>query len=164
MPRSAGSAPTAASRTAATGTATATRPAAARAATTAAPAAATTATATAAPVLVRTARRPDDLGQQLLADRLVGHLAADEFLDIGQADGVLLAGEADGIALGARTRGAADAVHIVGGVLRQVEVEDMADIGEVQASRGDVGGDQHGELAIMELLQNAHALFLRNIA
>ena len=109
-------------------------------------------------------RRPGDLRQHVGADRLVRNFAADVFFDVRQRNGVFLAREADRIAFGARASGATDAVDVVCAVLRQVEVEDVTDFRNMQAARGDVGGDQHGELAIMELLQKAHALFLRNIA
>ena len=46
--------------------------------------------------------------------------------------------------------GAADAVDIVLGMDRHVEIEDMADVGNVEAARGDVGGDQELELAVAE--------------
>ena len=92
------------------------------------------------------------------------NLVADVGLDIGQRDRVLLATEADGVAVGAGARGAADAVHVVGRILRQVEIEHVADIGNVQAARGDVGGDQHRELALVELAQEAQPLGLRHVA
>ena len=38
--------------------------------------------------------------------------------------------------------GAPDAVDIIVGVMRYVEVEDVAGDGNVEAARGDVGGDQ----------------------
>ena len=38
--------------------------------------------------------------------------------------------------------GAADAVDIVVGVMRDVEIEDMADGGDIEAAGRDVGGDQ----------------------
>jgi hypothetical protein len=70
-------------------------------------------------------------------------MVADVALDVRQRDGVFLATEADGVAVGAGARGAADAMHVVFGIVRQVEIEHVADIGNVQAARGDVGGDQH---------------------
>ena len=45
-----------------------------------------------------------------------------------------------------------------------VEVHDVADGGHVDAARGDVGGDEHAELACFEALQRRGALRLRAIA
>ena len=53
---------------------------------------------------------------------------------------VTLAGEADRVALRAQARGAADAMHVVLGVERQVVVVDVRHAVDVQAARGDVGG------------------------
>src|SRR5580698_5229784 len=86
----------------------------------------TTASATAAAAAAAAARmrgaahrdaRDHALGEQLRGDRQEGDLVADVGLDVRKGHRVLLAGEADGIALGPGPRGAADAVHVVGGVL-----------------------------------------------
>ena len=77
---------------------------------------------------------------------------------------VALAGEADRVALGAQARGAADAVHVVLGVERQVVVVDVRHAVDVQAARGHVGGDQDFELAGLEFLQQRLALLLRHVA
>ena len=55
-------------------------------------------------------------------------------------------------------------MDVVGGILRQVEVEDMADIGDMQAARGDIGRDQHRKLAFVKFFHVAQALLLRHIA
>ena len=70
----------------------------------------------------------------------------DVTLDVGERNGVFLAAEADGVAVGAGARGTADAMHVVFGIVRQIEVEHVADIGDVQAARRHVGGDQHGDI------------------
>src|SRR6185295_17972077 len=90
-------------------------------------------------------RRLEFLGQQFWFDR--GHLdlVRDVVLDLGQRHGVFLAAEADRVALRAGARGAADAMHVVGGILRQVVVEHVTHVGDVQAARGDVRADQHRE-------------------
>ena len=46
--------------------------------------------------------------------------------------------------------GAADAVDVILGVDRHVEVEDVADVRDVEAARGDVRGDQQLQLAVAE--------------
>src|SRR3546814_2935711 len=61
-------------------------------------------------------------------------------------------------------RGAADAMDVVLGVERQVIVVDVLHAVDVQAARGDVGGDQDFELAGLELLQQRLALLLRHVA
>src|SRR5690606_26437697 len=87
----------------------------------------------------RLARQRD---QQVLGHRLGRDLLLDVGLDVRQAHRVALAGEADRVALGAQARGAADAVHVVLGVERQVVVVDVLHAVDVQAARGHVGGDQ----------------------
>src|SRR5437016_10006622 len=102
-------------------------------------------------------------GEELRGDRGEGNLVADITLDLRERHGVLLAGEADGIALGAGAGGATDAVHVVGRVLRQVEVEHVTDIRDVQAAGGHVGRDQDCEFAVVEIAQEAQALVPRHI-
>src|SRR5690606_9348551 len=80
--------------------------------------------------------------QQFRGHRLDRDLLLDVGLDVRQRHRVTLAGEADRVALGAQPRGAADAVHVVLGVERQVVVVDVLHAVDVQAARGDVGGDQ----------------------
>ena len=53
-------------------------------------------------------------------------------LDFRQRYGVLLAGETDGVAFRAGASRAADAMNVVRRVLWEVEVEDMAHVGNVQ--------------------------------
>ena len=109
-------------------------------------------------------RRRGDGGQIRRLDGGARNLMADVALDVGQRDGVFLAAEADGVALGAGARGAADAMHVVFGIVRQVEIEHVAHVGNVQAARGDVGGDQHGDVAVVEIAHHLQALGLRHVA
>src|SRR5690606_9885987 len=92
------------------------------------------------------ARLARQRGHQLPGHRLGRDLLLDEGLDVRQPDGVALAGEADRVALGAQPRGAADAVHVVLGVERQVVVVDVRHALDVQAARGHVGRHQDLEL------------------
>ena len=85
-------------------------------------------------------------------------------LDFGERYGVFLAGEADGVAFGSGASRAADAMDVISSVLRQVEVEDMTYVGNVQPTRSDVGSDQYRQVAVMEVTQEAQALVLRYIA
>jgi hypothetical protein len=77
---------------------------------------------------------------------------------------VALAGEADRVALCAQAGRAADAVHVVLGIERQVVVVDVRHAVDVQAARGHVGGHQQFQLAGLELLQQRFALLLRHVA
>jgi hypothetical protein len=102
--------------------------------------------------------------EQVRVDLLDRDLLLDEALDVRQPHRVALAGEADRVALRAQARGAADAVHVVLGVERQVVVVDVADAVDVQAARGHVGRHQDLQLAGLELLQQRLALLLRHVA
>ena len=72
-------------------------------------------------------------------------------LDLRQGNCGVLAGKADGVTLSSRPRGSADAMHVIRRVLRQIEIEDVTHVGNVQAPRGDVCGDQHGKVAVVEV-------------
>ena len=61
-------------------------------------------------------------------------------------------------------RGAADAVDIGLGDLGQLEIDDMADVVDIDAARGDVGGDERARLARAERRQGALALALALVA
>ena len=63
---------------------------------------------------------------------------------------LLRRGEARGAAARRRPRGAADAVDVVLGDVRQVEVHDVTDVGDVDAAGGDVGRDEHAVGAVLE--------------
>ena len=73
-------------------------------------------------------------------------------------------GQREGQAVAAGAAGAADAVHIVFGLHRQVEVDGVADALHVDAARGHVGGHQHADLAALQLGQGAGALALVHVA
>ena len=72
--------------------------------------------------------------------------------------------ERDGFALGAGAAGAADAVHVVLGDVRQVEVDDVRQRLDVEAARGDVGGHQHAQLVVLEARERARARVLALVA
>ena len=55
-------------------------------------------------------------------------------------------------------------MDVVFWVVWQVVVEHVADIGDVQAARSDVGGDKDGERAVVERAEHLQALVLRHIA
>ena len=57
-------------------------------------------------------------------------------------------GQGEGVADLAGAAGAADAVNVVLGRERHVEIEDVAHVDDVEAARGDVGRDQDLDLAL----------------
>ncbi len=117
---------------AAIATASAAAPTAAWPATTTGAAATRCATgaAEAAPLAVR----HGDLGQQFLRYRCHRNPPTDVAFDIGQRLHEVFAAETDRVALGAGTRRAADAMYVVFGILWQVVIEHVADVGNVQAA------------------------------
>ena len=72
--------------------------------------------------------------------------------------------EQDRLAGAAGAAGAADAVHVALGVVRDVVVQHVADAVHVEAARGDVGGDQHVDAAVLQLLHGLLALLLLDVA
>ena len=84
-------------------------------------------------------------------DDLARHFAPDHLLDVGEQRLVVRAHEGDRLAGGARAAGAADPVDIVFRHVGQVEVDDVRQLLDVEAARGDVGGDERLQLAGLEL-------------
>jgi hypothetical protein len=76
---------------------------------------------------------------------------------------VVLAAEADRVALRAGARGAADAVHVVGAVLRQVEVEDVLTSGTCRPREATSVAISTARCRV-ELAQEAQPLVLRHVA
>ena len=60
--------------------------------------------------------------------------------------------------------GAADAVDIIVRLPRHVEVDDVADAFDVEAARGDVGGDEDVDLVVLEAVELGDALGLVHVA
>ena len=67
---------------------------------------------------------------------------AEQFLDIAEIRPLLMIAERDGDALGARPRGAADAVDVAFRHVRQIEVDHVRDVVDVEPARRDIGRDQ----------------------
>ena len=88
---------------------------------------------------------------------------AGEFLDAAQEVVLLGRGEARGAAAGFGARGAADAVDVILGDVREIEVHHVADLGDVDAAGGDVGRHQHARLAGLERVHRGAALALRAV-
>src|SRR5438034_1993734 len=60
--------------------------------------------------------------------------------------------------------GTADAMHVVVGMMRYVEIEDVADGGNVEAAGGNIGGDQQRDLTLAELIERRGARRLVHVA
>ena len=72
--------------------------------------------------------------------------------------------EQDGVALAPGATGPADAMHVRLGVVRNIEIDDVADSLHVQAAGRHVGGHQDIELAVLQARDGALALGLGDIA
>ena len=97
-------------------------------------------------------------------ERLELDLLAEQLLDVGDQARVVARDQRDRQPRGAGARGAADAVDVVLGVVRHVEVEDRRQVDDVEAARGDVGRDQDVDLALLERLERLQPLVLRLVA
>ena len=84
--------------------------------------------------------------------------------DVAQFDGFGTADQRGSDALGAGASGTSDAVNEVFRHLGQVVVDDVSDVVHVQATGGDVGGNQNLRSAILESAERVVALRLRTVA
>jgi hypothetical protein len=109
-------------------------------------------------------RGPLVLAEKRVVRKLVRELEPDELLDRVKALDVVLACERDRLALRAGSGGPADAVHVVLGVERQVEVDDVGHPLDVEPARGDVGRDEEREAAFAEVLEDAEPLPLLDVS
>ncbi|ODN71785.1 hypothetical protein A6302_00928 [Methylobrevis pamukkalensis] len=92
-------------------------------------------------------------------DRVAGQL-----LDRREILGIRRTDEGDRGAAAAGASRPADAVDIVLGMGRNVEVVDVAHLGDVEAAGGDVAGDQQRERALAEGIERRHAGALFHVA
>src|SRR5690606_30959385 len=76
--------------------------------------------------------------------------ALDEFFDGVEKLDFAAVHQGQGRALAAGAPGATDAVHIVFGHVWQFKIDDVRELVDVDAARGDVSGDKHGDLAVLE--------------
>ena len=111
--------------------------------------------AAARPVRIRFRRR----GAVHPGDRL-----ADQLLDRGDRFAVGRSDDGDGGPGQARASGASDAMDVVVRMVRDVEIEHMADRGYVEAARGDVGSNQQRHFALAELVERRRARRLVKVA
>ena len=64
----------------------------------------------------------------------------------------------------AGTPRAADAMNVVSGLPRQIEVDDVADARNIETARGDVGRDQRADASAAHVRKRSGALELIHIA
>ena len=83
---------------------------------------------------------------------------ADQPLDIAEVGALLVITERDRNALGACTRSAADPVNVALGDIREVVVYHVADAVDIDATGGNVGGNERAQLAVAEGCEHALAL------
>ncbi len=111
-----------------------------------------------------------ELGQPPVVDRVdAGQLHLLDVLPGGPLDGpqqVPLArrDEQDRLPAAPGPAGAADAVHVGLGVVRDVVIEHVRDALDVEPAGGDVGGHQDVDLAVPEVADGAFPLRLRDVA
>ena len=89
---------------------------------------------------------------------------ADQLFDRGDALAILGRGQSEGAALSAGAAGAADAVHVILGMVRHVEAEDVRHALDIEPARGDVAAHEQADLAVLEALQRLGPLRLRHVA
>ena len=94
----------------------------------------------------------------------MGNRASDGPLDVAQQRALLLGAEREGAPLASGAPRAADAVDVGLGNLRQVVVDHQRQLRDVDASRGDVGGNQHVQLARLEVAEGLLPGALRLVA
>jgi hypothetical protein len=92
------------------------------------------------------------------------NLLPDQLLDRGDRFGVERGDDGDCGTGAPGAAGTANAMDVIVGMVRHVEIEDVADSGDVEAARGDVGGDQKRNLALAELVERSGARRLIHIA
>ena len=85
-------------------------------------------------------------------------------LDLPQRAAVVVIRQRHGDPGLTRASGAADAMDVALGFARQVEVDHVADAGDVDAARRDIRGDQRAHAAAAHVLQRARSLALVHVA
>src|SRR5690625_2913731 len=125
---------------------------------------ATAASASLRRALLRQSGGGFELNEQLSADRFDRDFLVDVLFDIRQRINVFLTREADGVPAGPGTCRTADAVHVIFRILGQVEIDDVADLGDMQSASRDIGRDENRQFTALELAEQLLALVLRDIA
>src|SRR5690606_32518012 len=91
-------------------------------------------------------------------------LARDQFLDLLEIFRLVRETDRHRLAGTASAAGAADPVDVVLGMDRHVEVEDVADARDVEATGRDIGSHEKLELAVAEAVEDARAHRLVEVA
>ncbi len=91
-------------------------------------------------------------------------LALEHLLDVAQQLVLVDADQRHRLARRAGAAGTADAMHVVLGNVGQIVVHHMRQFVDVDAACGDVGGDQHVDLQLLEIFERALALALALVA
>ncbi|KOT25401.1 putative aTP-dependent RNA helicase RhlE [Burkholderia mallei] len=104
------------------------------------------------------------MARQIERERFERQRPLDQFLDVGELLALVRAAQRQRVARRARTPRAADPVHVVFRVERQVEIDDGRQFGDVEAARGDVGRNERFDLAALERVERLHPLALRAVA
>src|SRR5690348_17346981 len=87
-------------------------------------------------------------------------LLTDHALDGAHHRDLVRCHEREGVAIRRRPPRAANAVHVVLGLLRHIVIDDVRDPGDVQPALRDVGRDEHANAPRSEVLERAHPLRL----
>src|SRR5262245_60139317 len=72
--------------------------------------------------------------------------------------------QSEGTTFSASAAGTANAMDVIFGVDRHVEVKDVAQGYDVDAARSDIACNQQGNFAILETIQGFHPLRLRQVS
>src|SRR4029453_4221978 len=123
------------------------------------------AAAAAIPVLAMVARRVlQVVRQHAVVREVVRQLEPDVLLDRLEPVHALLAGERDRVPRSARARRAAGAVEIVLGVEREVVVDHVRHVVDVESARRDVGGAEDRQRPVLEVGEEAEPSSLIDVA
>src|ERR1700686_1610024 len=98
-----------------------------------------------------------------IAGTLPWNPACDESFQRSQRSLILGRHEADGVADRVSAAGAANAMHVILRMRREIEVHYVRDTFDVDAARSDVGRDENTDRAALELAQGLEPLTLTSI-
>ena len=86
-----------------------------------------------------------------------GNVFSQQPLNADQVARFRIVAEGVGHAFSSRTCRASDAVHVDLGLIGQIVVEHVRNVVNVNATAGDVGGDEHVDTPLLEILQRLGA-------
>src|SRR5215470_893701 len=102
--------------------------------------------------------------EEVVLRPLDGDLLPDVLLDGLDPERARLVDEADRLAAGSGPRRPPDPVDVVFSVLRQIPADHVADRLDVQPAGGDVRRHQHGQVAVLEVVEDAQPALLLDVA